>query len=188
MELTQVSCNGCGAALQVPEGARFITCRYCNASLEIKRTESAIYTETLQRIDQRTAEMVEDLNAIRHEHEVERLDREWAERCVGLMSRNKDGTTSAPSMLGGIMIMIVMGGFGLFWTIMAFSITGAGREMGAPAGISVFPLFGVLFIIVAVVLGLASIFKALRYQQEQREYQRQREEMHARGEKESART
>ena len=181
METTQVSCNGCGAALQVPEGARFVTCRYCNASLEIKRTESAVYTETLQRIDQRTAEMAEDLNVIRHEHEVERLDREWAERSVGLMSRSKDGTSTPPSMVGSIIVMVIMGGFGLIWTVIAFGITGAGRAMGAPAAVSVFPLFGVLFVILAIVLGLVGITKARRFQQEQQEYQRQRGEMLSRG-------
>ena len=180
MELTPVTCNGCGAALQVPEGARFVTCRYCNASLEIKRTDSAIYTETLQRIDQRTAEMAEDLDAIRHEHELERLDREWTLRRESFMSRSKHGNVTEPSVVGGIMAIVIGGGFGLFWTIMAFSITSHGAAMGAPLGISIFPLFGVLFIVVAVISGLTMMSKALRYQQEQRDYQRQREKVLAR--------
>lgn len=177
MELTQVSCNGCGAALQVPDGARFVTCRYCSANLEIKRTDSTIYTETLNRIDQRTAEMAEDLDALRHEHELERLDREWALRREGLMSRGKHGSVSEPSMVGGIMAIVVGGGFGLFWTVMAFSMTSHGVGMGAPSGMSIFPLFGVVFIVGAVISGLTMMSKALGFQQEQRDYQRQREEL-----------
>jgi LSD1 subclass zinc finger protein len=180
MELTRVSCYGCGAALQVPEGARFVTCRYCNASLEIKRNETTIYTETLERIDQRTAEMAEDLDAIRHEHEIERLDREWALRRAGFMTRSKDGTSSEPSMVGGILAMVIGGGFGLFWTVTAFSITSRGMAMGAPGGMSIFPLFGVVFIVAAIVSGLTMMSKAMRFQQAQRDYQRQREEMQAR--------
>jgi LSD1 subclass zinc finger protein len=177
MELTPVTCNGCGAALQVPEGARFVTCRYCNASLEIKRTESTVYTETLQRIDQRTAEMAEDLGAIRQEHEIERLDREWALRRAGFMKHGKDGSTSEPTIVAGVMSIVIGGGFGLFWTVLAFAITSRGVGIGAPGPVMIFPLFGVLFIAGAVVMGLVTISRAMRFKQEQQNYQRQREEM-----------
>lgn len=177
MELTQVSCNGCGAALQVPEGARFVTCRYCNASLEIKRTDSAIYTETLNRIDQRTAEMAEDLDAIRHAQEIERLDREWADRREGFMRRSKNGITREPTVAGGIAAIIITGAFGLFWTIMAFSMTSGAAAHGAPSAVAIFPCFGVVFIAAGVITGITSISKALRYQQAQRDFQRQREEL-----------
>jgi LSD1 subclass zinc finger protein len=182
MEMTKVSCNGCGAALQVPEGARFVTCRYCNASLEIKRTESAVYTETLERIDQRTAAMAEDLDAIRQGQEMERLDREWALRRAGFMRLSKDGTEREPSVAAGVLSIVIGGGFGLFWTVMAFGITSRGMGMGAPGPVMIFPLFGVLFIAGAVVMGLMTISRALRLQQAQREYERRRGEMAARGE------
>ena len=80
MDLTPVTCNHCGASLQVPPAARFVTCRYCNSQLEIKRNESTITTEVLQQINQNTASMAEDLHAIRRETEIERLDREWNQK------------------------------------------------------------------------------------------------------------
>jgi len=35
----------------------FVTCRYCNSQLEIKRTESTITTDVLTRIDNNTTSM-----------------------------------------------------------------------------------------------------------------------------------
>ena len=126
MDITTVSCNKCGAALQIAGTARFVTCRYCGAQLEVKRTESTISTEVLDRIDQRTADMAEDLDAIRRETQLERLDREWALRRDSLMSRDKYGRTRTPSVAGGLVMMLVTGGFGVFWTILAASHGAAG--------------------------------------------------------------
>jgi DNA-directed RNA polymerase subunit RPC12/RpoP len=65
MQLTPVNCNHCGASLEIPSAARFVTCRYCNSQLQVHRSETTITTEVLQRIDQNTASMAEDLQAIR---------------------------------------------------------------------------------------------------------------------------
>lgn len=33
MKVTEVCCHGCGAALQIDESIRYITCNYCNTRL-----------------------------------------------------------------------------------------------------------------------------------------------------------
>jgi hypothetical protein len=50
---------------------------YCRSSLAVRRTGSAVYTEVLNRLDERTERMSEDLVAIRLHSELERMDREW---------------------------------------------------------------------------------------------------------------
>ncbi len=42
-----VRCNECGAVLQAPSSARYVTCNHCNISLEVHRTSVATYTEAL---------------------------------------------------------------------------------------------------------------------------------------------
>jgi len=43
----KVDCNACGTALSVEETTHFATCGKCAARLEIKRSESAVFTEVL---------------------------------------------------------------------------------------------------------------------------------------------
>jgi hypothetical protein len=193
MELAPITCQNCGAALDVPPAARFVTCSHCGSRLEIKRTPSAVFTEVLDRIDQRTAAMADDLGALRRDSEIERLDREWAARVAELGSRSKDGSVAPPSAVGGMVAIFVMGGFGIFWTIMAFTMTRQASAVGAgfpgspgmPGGSSgptsllscVFPAFGILFVIAAVVLGIKTLASSSTYQQELRTYQERRRQL-----------
>jgi len=195
METVPVSCNHCGASLQVPEWARFVTCRYCNSQLEIKRTESTITTEVLARIDQNTAAMAEDLHALRQESELERLDREWGQRQAALFMRDKYGNTSRPNAASGIVVAVIMGGFGVVWTIIASVISGTisagAHAAGAPAPFSmlpcVFPLFGLFFIAMAVGICIKTAGKARQYEREEALYQAKRAELLSRDRSDSAR-
>lgn len=77
MRVQALSCNNCGAPLDVPESSNYITCSHCGSRLIVRRTDSAAYTEVLNRIDERTERMSGDLAVIRLHNELERLDREW---------------------------------------------------------------------------------------------------------------
>jgi hypothetical protein len=178
VEITKIACNGCGAALEVSEAARFATCRFCGASLEIKRTGSAVFTEVLDRIDRNTASMAEDLGAIRREQEIERLDREWALERNGFMTRDKQGNLHEPSTGGGMIGAFVGGGFGVLWTIFAVALTSAAPSFG-PFAVAkiIFPLFGVVFTIGAISLGIKSASSASQFQEAQQRYQQRRAEL-----------
>jgi len=45
MNLEALNCNNCGAPINVPPTANFVTCKGCGAQLIIRRTEEATYTE-----------------------------------------------------------------------------------------------------------------------------------------------
>jgi hypothetical protein len=178
MELTKVACNSCGAPLEVPDNANFVTCRYCKAQLQVKRTQSTVFTEVLNRIDQRTADMADDLDAIRRETAIERLDREWAMRRSSLVGRTKDGSEREPSATAGLIGACVAGGFGIFWTIMAITMMSeaSSHGVGPPAIIQVgFPCFGVVFVIVAIAGGIKAMTSSSAYSQEFQQYQQRRE-------------
>jgi len=180
MDLAPVTCNHCGAALQVPPTARFVTCRYCNSQLEIKRNESTITTEVLQQINQNTTSMAEDLHAIRRQTELETLDRQWNQQQAALFPKNKSGT--APTAAGGIIASVIMGGFGLLWTIIAFTITAPDPHFppgfGPPPIIHIiFPLFGVLFMVAAITIGIKSSAAAAQFQQQKDQYEARRQQL-----------
>src|SRR5688500_10310212 len=132
--VTSVSCNHCGGPLQVPETTRFVTCSYCGMRLEIHRSGNAVYSEVLAAIDQRTAKMTDDLEAIRRQNEIERLDREWQMRRDSLMVSGKNGPHE-PSTIGGI--------FGL---IMG-TVIGIAVMASAPAPMN---LVGLVFMLVGI--------------------------------------
>src|SRR5215207_11359057 len=77
MELETLNCNNCGAPLQVPESANFVTCTHCNSQLAVKRTETAHYTEVLQRLDNRTSEMAKELRQLKLQNELMAIDEAW---------------------------------------------------------------------------------------------------------------
>ena len=83
METLSVRCNHCGAPLQVSEGTRFVTCQFCKSSLEVKRTDSSVFTEEVARIADHTEKMSGSLEVITVQNEIEKLDREWGSPAGG---------------------------------------------------------------------------------------------------------
>ena len=167
VQAVSVACNHCGAPLEVGPGTRFVTCAHCGSQLEVHRTGSSLYTEVLQSIDRRTSEMAEDLDTIKRQNEVERLDREWMMRREQYYSRNKDGSTSPPSAIGGVIGAIMAVVFGFIWIGFASSDRAPAPLIG----------FGVLFIVAGVVSALVAIGKAARYQDARRSYEQQRDQL-----------
>jgi LSD1 subclass zinc finger protein len=161
-----VTCNGCGAPLDVPAGTRFVTCAYCRSRLEIHRSGNAVYSEVLDAIDQRTRAIAESVADIRRQNEVERLDREWAMRRDELLVRDKRGNASPPTAAGSVIGAAIAAVFGIGWTVFA-------ARMGAPG---FFVAFGAIFVIVALVGGAMGAGRAGRYADERRAYERRRAE------------
>src|SRR5687767_5937367 len=120
-----VSCNHCGAPLQVPAGTRYVTCTYCGARLEVHRSGNAAYTEVLEALQQKTTQIAGDVEAIRVQNEIERLDREWMMEREGYMVRDKRGGTHVPTAASSVLVSVVMVAFAIFWMSGASS-AGAG--------------------------------------------------------------
>ncbi|WP_348212905.1 hypothetical protein [Luteolibacter sp.] len=167
MKITKVCCQGCGADLQIDESIRFVTCNYCNARLEVVHDSTVTHTRQLDKIEKTTDQLVNKVKVLELQNDLERLDREWDNRRETLLVRNKHGNVSEPSsagsMIGG-MIAIV---FGIFWISMAASI-------GAPG---FFPLFGLVFIGVAVFNMVNGTAKAGAYRNHQSDYESRRQQL-----------
>jgi DNA-directed RNA polymerase subunit RPC12/RpoP len=170
LKVESLMCNNCGAPISVPESARYVTCGHCGSQLVIRRTESAHFTEVLQRLDERTEQMSESLEAIQLQNELERIDREWQIEREKYRIEGRNGTSTLPS--GGSALVAVIAGvvavlFGVVWTNMASS-------MGAPGW---FPFFGLIFILAAFVGVASNVMKASRYSRAEQTYLRRREEV-----------
>src|SRR2546423_1344686 len=157
-----LSCNNCGAPLEVPTGARYVTCAHCGSRLAIKRTESAAYTEALEDIDRHAQHMSSDLEAIRLQNELEQIDREWQIEREQYLTRSRDGSTGVPSKgitAGGIVGIVLVIGFLIFWIALASAgalAAGAfGFGFGGISPVWCFPLFGVGMLLV-LILNLSS--------------------------------
>jgi hypothetical protein len=170
MNVEPIQCSQCGAPLQVPEDVNFVTCGHCHAPLQIRRDASVTYTQLVKELDRRTAEMSEQLAKLRQGQKLEDIDRQWQIERESYMLRGKHGSRMTPTVAGGVITMIVGGGFGLFWTFMATTIT-----RGAPGGVgSFFPLFGILFTVLVIGGGIYAISKAKRLEEAERDYRRRR--------------
>lgn len=167
MKVLSVTCNNCGGPLEVPKKVRFVNCGYCSSRLEIRQSGGAVYSEVLEKIDQRTERIADVLEAIKTQNEIERLDREWQMGMDRYKVRNQDGEYSVPSSAGSVVGGIFAIVFGVFWI-------GFAAKMGAPG---IFPLFGLLFIGLAFFGMVSGASKASDYQRAHDEYQSKRREL-----------
>ena len=174
MKLLSLNCNHCGAPLEVPAKARFVTCAFCDASLVVQRTGSTYSTSVLEEIRQTTHALARDVAEMKAASEIEQLDREWALQKEELLGQSKDGRMSVPTKTAAIGGAVAVGGFGLFWTVMAAGITG---HSNAPGFLSCFPLFGLLFTAAAIFSGISMYSKADKFERAQRRYQRRRRDL-----------
>src|SRR5262245_34344788 len=115
MTLESLSCNHCGAPIEVPAAAKYATCAHCGSRLAIRRTGTAAYTEVLEEISDRTARMEKDLGAIRLQNELERIDREWQTHRERFMVHHKNGSSGPPNATAGLIGGALAAAFGVFW-------------------------------------------------------------------------
>jgi len=164
MNAETVNCNNCGAPLSVPAAAKYATCAHCGTQLAIRRTESVTYTEKLDSIERRTEEIAGQVARLAQDSELDRLDRQWAAEQEQFMVRDSKGNRSLPNAAMSLMTGGFMAVFGLIWTIGAASMRSPGFV----------PAFGVVFIALALFIGVAGYRKAQDYQAARRQYLRRR--------------
>lgn len=162
MRVLDLNCNQCGAPLDVPRKVRFVTCSFCNTRLQIQHEGAAVFTEAL-------AEINEDLEQIKRNTALMRLDQEWAASRENYVVRNKHGVSRIPTASGSRMGMIVVIVFGGLWTLLASSL-------GAPG---FFPLFGVFFVAFGIFASRLAMKKARAYEHDLAAYQASRRRLMA---------
>ena len=114
MELKSVGCGNCGAALQIPDVARFVTCNHCGSALEIKHTPDVIYSEKIAQIDERTGRLEQQLQVLQLQNELTALDLAWEKSRQQFMVSGKHGNKHVPTRSGAWTTAGIGGGFGLF--------------------------------------------------------------------------
>ena len=167
MKLLTLTCNECGAPLEVPAKTKFLTCSYCSARLAVQHSSSAVYTEVLETIGRRTEQLADDVETLKLQNRLLRLDREWSEERQRYLVHDKHGRQHVPGTAGGAIGVVMAVGFGIFWIITAGS-------MGAPGFI---PLFGLAVIVIGVLVGISHMGKAEAYRTARRRYERRRREL-----------
>lgn len=141
MDTLSVRCNHCGAPLQVSDATRFVTCQFCHSSLEVKRTESSIFTEEVAKIAANTGKMAESLEVIALQNEIERLDRENAPSLAAAPSKELSRGEGAAAGFVAVVFFTIFISFGVF-----FAVSSSGH--GAPF---IFPLVGWGFALIGVI-------------------------------------
>lgn len=106
MKVISLSCDSCGAKLDVPGKANFVTCAFCGRRLKIQRGGTAVITEALE-------ELTSEISSLKKDAAIARLDREWEDRREQFKSKRRDQTQteSLPSTAGGIVTIII----GIAW-------------------------------------------------------------------------
>lgn len=168
METISVRCNHCGAPLDVGTQTRFVTCQFCNSQLEIKRTDSSVFTEEVEKIARNTDKMAENLEAIKLQNEIERLDREWNSQLAESAPSGKRGGTQTT---GGAIFGLV---FAVFFAVVCFGMASFSGTAGAPGIFSMVPVgMGILVLVAAVM----SLVKNSSLDQSRADYERNRNEL-----------
>lgn len=161
IELEKIACSNCGAPLEVPESIDFVTCNHCTTQLSIRRTESISYTEKLEQVAADQSLLRERLVELERQNRLATLARHW-ESHKKQYEIHKDGKTSMPSEVGGVVGMVMGAVVGIF------------IAMAAPGPMK---LFGLVFFAVGVFAGLRSQTLAKQYNRDYRNYRRRRTEI-----------
>jgi LSD1 subclass zinc finger protein len=106
VKLETINCGNCGAPLQIPETAQFVTCNHCSTSLAVKRMESVTLTEKLEQTNERLDQTERRLAEMVYRNELAGETRRWERQRETLMVTDKHGNKSKPSGLAGFFVLI----------------------------------------------------------------------------------
>ncbi|MEZ6067649.1 MAG: hypothetical protein R3B90_18505 [Planctomycetaceae bacterium] len=159
MPTESLTCNSCGAGLQIPEGARYVRCNHCGGQLAIRRDASVAYTELIEQVAVQTEKLTDQVAMLTYQNEINRIDQDWARERDSLMIRDKHGNKHQPSQFTAIIGAVIAGVMGLV------VMTQGGGAFGL-----VFILFGGL----AMAHGL---WKLDAYKAAEQRYQRRRRDV-----------
>ena len=157
MTLTPVACHKCGAPLEVPNEARFVTCRHCGIQLEVKHNDSATWTEQIEEIQEQTEELVEQVAQLQYQNALQAIDRDWdRERESLLITHSKSGRRTEPNVAAAI--------FGICTVVV----------IGLIVAVSVEPGFGVLIVLIGIVAGMFNLSKAQQFETAKRRHRQRK--------------
>jgi hypothetical protein len=173
MKLINLTCNHCGAPLEAAEGTKFLTCRFCSSRLAIEHSESAFYTRVLEAIENQTSALSQDLETIKIQNEIERLDREWQMERDQLCHRTKSGKLAEPSPWEAGCGAVFQGAFGLVWFGL-FLIAAMASDQPL---LGFMALIGLIIAILAIVAFTNGVQEARRFESVRTDYESRRRQL-----------
>jgi hypothetical protein len=119
--------------------------------------------------------LADQLAEVRHQNDLAQIDREWEIERQQYLVTGKHGRQFVPTTGTGLMSAVGGGAFGIFWTVMAVSIMSGAPTDGAFGAAKVFfPLFGVVFTLIAIGWGVYCYLRAQKYDAAFQAYQDRR--------------
>ncbi len=161
--LEELRCNSCGAPLQVPTSANFVTCNHCRTQLAVRRDATASYTEALEHVSRKTEALTEQVKYLTYQNELAALDRQWESERQRHMVKDKHGHRHVPSETGAVIGGVLMGVVGIVMT-----------AMSASSGFGGAGLIGLCVMIGAVAVTIHGFGKAQAYRAAYRRYHMRR--------------
>jgi DNA-directed RNA polymerase subunit RPC12/RpoP len=162
METASIACNHCGAPLQIPGNANYVTCNHCGSNLAVRRTASVVFTETIDKLSATTEQLASQVARLERNQRLDSLDRHWQAQQKQYLVTDSKGRQHLPNetmaIIGGVMAIV----FGFFWTAFAYSLSPA------------FSIFGVLFIVFGAVATSIHVKKSRQFAQAEARYRRER--------------
>jgi ABC-type phosphate transport system auxiliary subunit len=181
MTLVAVRCNHCGASLRISETTRFVTCDHCRSQLAVQRTDTAIFTEAIKAIDQKTSQIAADLEAMRLQKQIETLDREWESKRAVLLAGVSMGSNGEPSEIRAKVWMILFATPGVVLMVCSLGMVISTLEVKGLHFSSFQGLFlallGLLPIIAGVLIGRWNATMADQFQSQRARYAKERQHL-----------
>lgn len=182
MKLEKLACNSCGAPLEVPESANYVTCNHCSTQLAVNRSESVTFTEAMDLLVEKTEEIGEQLSDLSLHNQLAALDRSWQLERENLMVAGPNGSLRIPEEAASARGTATSVSFLVLWTLVATGITGVIAISAFPFGVVAlaFPAFGINGIVSTLKSSAAEKDKARRYRESEKRYLQKRAELTAR--------
>ena len=165
MKLISLNCNHCGAPLDVPEKANFVTCSFCEARLKVECTGTTWSTTVLEEIQQTTKSLAEDVARLKTQSDLQMLDQSWDRERHRYMIKGENNRYSVPSVgaaIAGCIVGVVV--------LAAFMLKTS--QVGGP-----FAMFGVVGIAIVILNTVRVVNKAEQYRRGRKRYERRRREL-----------
>jgi len=162
--LLALSCNHCGAPLDVRPRAKYVTCEHCETRLRVMQTESPVYTKAVEEV---VKEVADDVAVLELQGELDRIDRKWEKRRESFMLTDENGQKHVPSTVNTVAAAAFGGLFLLVWMGIALS-------NGVPIEMAMIVAAGT--IVVGVGGTVVGFGKVREYEQEKVKYTRRRRE------------
>jgi len=166
MKIHSVSCNNCGAPLEVEEGINYITCRFCNSRLEIKKSDSTHYTRVIEQLKADNKKMAKDVARLDLERELAELDRDWEKKQETIKINTRFGKKKPTKLMAGLHVFIAL--------ICGIVLTAfMSKENNGNEGL----IFGFIAVIILLASALYTYTKSNEYNNQEKNYHTSRENL-----------